>query len=363
MDFDADVDRKFVPKQILEIVDLEIPMILSELFPDTEYYIIGGRAYNLLMKTPVNTIDYDIKFPYDITTVKKFRDMIMARLWKNHPNISIIGDDHQELSRIVARMSGIDYDILDLGIITYEHQSEKYDITRDYLIGPNGLKYGGLGYLLGRLEELTNLRWEEKEAVKKAKLKYEKLKKELDYIIPSLIRNRELDQNLVNNLVKNISNFGKSAESDIGLSVNISGLIDQIVENLVENHDLESLPDFVEYVEDPDKDIWIRKNRRTGIDWENPLDLAIILYYMDDVFSASNVINNDLGEKTDKYIRTAMRLDNLQQGLIDPDEYYSDFFIQYLAHRCKNQQSIKMFLNQSFDCRKIKKRSNRGNFT
>lgn len=344
-----------VHPQIQSILVSDIPDIFLEHTEEWNYYIIGGRAYNLLMKIPVATVDYDVKFDVPFDKVISIRNYIAKKLIKKYPNITINIDDKPELARITATADGIEYDILDCGVVGEEHIKEKYDIRQNYVVGPNGLRYGGLGYLLIRLEELTKLREQEVNTIIETREEYLSISNQIYNLILSKALVENVSNTILDDLKKYIENYGKSSESDTMIGEKISQILENITDDLITKYQLDDTPDYDSFINSSNKKTWINKKRPNGMNFNEPLDVVITLFYAEDLYMSSNVINADLDSKLDKYNRTKDRLKNLKDGLTDPYKYYSNFFIELLKKMCTNKQSIKLFLIDTFNCGNISK--------
>lgn len=345
---------KYVPQDIQNIVSLDIPNILLEYGKQWNYYIIGGRSYNLLMKIPIFTLDYDIKFDLPLQEVFSIRDFIAKKIKEKNQELIVEIEDIADLARISVTVDNIKYDIIDCGAIGEEHIKEKYDIRKNFIVGPNRLRYGGLGYLLIRLEELTELRRQEVNVVLETKDSYSKISKDIKNVVKSNIIQNNFDKKTLLTLEDYINNYGKSSESDEMIGKNISVILTKITDYIIERYDLDDMSDYQSFIDSGDKKKWINKKRPNGIDLSNPLDVVITLFYAEEIYTSSNVINSDLDEKKDKYIRTKDRLNNLKDGLNNPYIYYSNFFIEFLKNLCGNKKSLQLFLIDNFDCNLIK---------
>jgi len=334
----------------MQIVNVDIPKILLQYGKDWNYYIIGGRAYNIIMKIPVATLDYDIKINEKIEDVLLIRDFVIHLLEEKYPQLNIVSYDGPTLARIIIS----DYDIVDFSPISDEHITPIYDIRKDYIIGPNNLRYGGLKYLYRRLEELTKIRKEERDVIEMTKESYLLTKSNLNLLFNYLYDYPYIDPKLINEFQNYVNEFGKSSESDNLISSGIKDDINQITSLLIENNNLDSSNQYNSFVNSDDKRAWLNKRRPKGLNYDNPLDIVMLLFLAEEIYGSSSVLNNNLAEKTDKYNRTLARLEALKLGLLYPYDHYSEFFIEYLNKRCKKGEKIETFINKNFNCLLIK---------
>ncbi len=339
-----------IPPEVTRITEYDLPKMLIDYGKNWEYYIIGGHAYNLLMKIPITTLDYDIKFDYKIEDIVKIRDFIHGVLSKQYPNMKFILYDNPELSRLSVEVDKIKYDIVDLSPITFEHVNERYDLKKEYIISPVGLRYGSLSYLLKRLEELTEKRRQIAEHTDTSKTSYLRDKSIIDQLLTKLYDNPDVSDELLALLLYKSNLYGKSSESDKLLRYEIKQLLEEIADNIIEKYNMDDDDEYIQFINSPNKVSALNSLRANGLNTMNPLDAVMLLYIADDIYTLHESVTDIMADRTFKYLRTKARLDNLVAGLTAPYEYYSDFFIEQLKIKCKGKESVEMFLTKQFQC-------------
>lgn len=334
-----------------------IPEFLRQL--SMRYMIIGGRAYNLLLNNPVPTHDYDVKL--DLLSEEQLptvRNQLLKFLQQRHPDLELVPEDKPGVIRIVWHTDVGTVDVVDFSTVGPEHRKPgKYELTFDDRISaPNGLYYGNLRYLLLRLEELAQDRYQDYLTVVKGQESTQNIVPVTQEIMEAVA----LDDRLVaedakiptqaQRVVDIVSHMGESEEVDSTNVVEFKDIMDFLVNTIIDMYGLDDddgLNEFMEYDQDEANQYMKSHPLNTSI----PRDMVIALYQLESLVNLSFVNYIDVNEKKNKYLRTLERLESFYRGIHNPYQHFSKFFLRLLEEQCVGVEAVDLFVRQKFECR------------
>lgn len=311
-----------------------VPQFLRQL--SLPYIIMGDRAYNILLNHFVATYHYDIRVAVmSEAQLPTVRNQLLTYLQERHPTLDLVPEDKPGIIRILWHSEVGPIEIADFTMLR---------CSSDYILAPNGLRYGTLPALLQTLEA----------AVEQYHQEYLTAAEELPTII-DLTREvmAAIDEVDTTRIITIVDHIGEAEEIDAGTQDEVQRLLDGVAHHLITGHALQEdsvLAEFRKYDQ-------VAANAYVSahpLDVTVPRDLVIAVYQLTAMVTARfahHIIAND---KKNKYLGSLARLEAFYKGITNPYQYFSKYYLRLLEGECPESDDLEQYLATKFECRLLK---------